>query len=260
MSNSYDFTLTFALPEDRSNPGNYLDALYEVGCDDALVGTGNPGSIALNFSRRAKSAENAIRQAILNVQTAIPDAALIELKPDLVGISDMAALLECSRQNVPLYSRIDKSTPDDICLLTFKDYVAIEDCHIHLCLSNPVGLSLLRQFYDVLIQHNQIGRFPDFNTTQLVIMAHQTRTINSVSSQGIMNIDTLTGVHHHAVCFPGHCGLHTGKGNRVTRTHRGVTTPCQDSTGIQHRFNRVDILHVIVPGGCTNLQCRLPYQ
>ena len=79
MTNTYDFTLTFALSEDSSNPENYLDALFEAGCNDALVGTGIPGLIALNFSRTAKSAENAIRQAIRDVQKAIPDSELIEL-------------------------------------------------------------------------------------------------------------------------------------------------------------------------------------
>ena len=100
MMNTYDFTLTFALAERSSNPENYLDGLFEAGCDDALVGTGMPGSIALNFTRPAKSAENAIRQAVHDVQKAIPDAKLIELKPDLVGISDIAGLLGCSRQNI----------------------------------------------------------------------------------------------------------------------------------------------------------------
>ena len=100
MMNTYDFTLTFALAERSSNPENYLDGLFEAGCDDALVGTGMPGSIALNFTRPAKSAENAIRQAVQDVQKAIPDAKLIELKPDLVGISDIAGLLGCSRQNI----------------------------------------------------------------------------------------------------------------------------------------------------------------
>ena len=100
MTKTYDFTLTFSISRYGSNPENCLDALYEAGCDDAIVGTGMPGSIALNFSRTAKSAETAIRKALLDVQNAIPDAELTELKPDLVGISDMAALLECSRQNV----------------------------------------------------------------------------------------------------------------------------------------------------------------
>lgn len=100
MMKTYDFILTFTLSDDRNNPENFLDALYEAGCDDAIVGTGIPGSIALNFSRTAKSAENAIRRAVNDVRNAVPDAELIELKPDLVGISDIAGLLGCSRQNI----------------------------------------------------------------------------------------------------------------------------------------------------------------
>ena len=97
---TFDFTLTFALSKHSSNPEDFLDALFDAGCDDALVGTGMPGSIALNFSRSARSAEHAIRQAVSDVQKAIPDAVLLELKPDLVGITDIAELLGCSRQNI----------------------------------------------------------------------------------------------------------------------------------------------------------------
>ena len=100
MTKTFDFTLTFSLSIYGSNPENYLNALFEAGCDDAIVGTGVPGSIALNFSRDAKSAEGAIQQAIRDVRKAIPDAELLELKPDLVGISDIAGLLGCSRQNI----------------------------------------------------------------------------------------------------------------------------------------------------------------
>lgn len=116
MSNFYDFTLTFALSQDRNDPEDCLDALYEAGCDDALVGTGMQGSIALNFSRTAKSAENAIRQATQDVQKAIPDAELIELKPDLVGISDMAVLLKCTRQNVRRMATADNSSFPSPCV------------------------------------------------------------------------------------------------------------------------------------------------
>lgn len=116
MSNFYDFTLTFALSQDRNDPEDCLDALYVAGCDDALVGTGMQGSVALNFSRSAKSAENAIRQAIQDVQKAIPDAELIELKPDLVGLSDIAALLECTRQNVRRMATADDSSFPSPCV------------------------------------------------------------------------------------------------------------------------------------------------
>ncbi len=41
-----------------------------------------------------------------------------------------------------------------------EGYVAIEYCHVHLCFSNPVGLSVLRKINFVLIQYNQVGCFP----------------------------------------------------------------------------------------------------
>ena len=116
MPNYYEFTLTFSLSRDTGNPEECLNALYEAGCDDALVGTGMMGSIALNFSRAAKSAEDAIRRAVRDVQKAIPDAELIELKPDLVGISDMAALLSCTRQNVRRMATADNSTFPNPCV------------------------------------------------------------------------------------------------------------------------------------------------
>ena len=97
--NTYQFTLTFALPN-KNRADDYLDVLFEAGCDDALVGTGIAGSIALEFERQATSAEQAIQKAMRQVNKAIPNAELLELEPDLVGISDMAALLGCSRQNI----------------------------------------------------------------------------------------------------------------------------------------------------------------
>ena len=81
MTKIFNFTLTFSLLRYDSNLENYLDALFEADCDDAIVGTGMPGSIALNFSRSAKSAEDAIQQAVANVRKAIPDAEFTELKP-----------------------------------------------------------------------------------------------------------------------------------------------------------------------------------
>ena len=116
MTKTFDFTLTFSLLKYGSNPENYLDALFEAGCDDAIVGTGIPGSIALNFSRSATSAEDAIQQAAGDVRKAIPDAELTELKPDLVGISDIAALLECTRQNIRKMATVDDSTFPSPCV------------------------------------------------------------------------------------------------------------------------------------------------
>lgn len=96
----YEFTLKFALGDDSADPESFIDALMEQGCDDALIGIGKKGRIALDFSREAASAEDAVVSAISDVKRAIPDARFIEATPDFVGITDIAEILGCSRQNV----------------------------------------------------------------------------------------------------------------------------------------------------------------
>lgn len=81
----YEFTVKFSLP----NPDGHIDEIVErlgkAGCDDALVGIGTPGRIALKFSREAKSSEAAIESAIRDVQKAVPLAELIEVGPGFGG-------------------------------------------------------------------------------------------------------------------------------------------------------------------------------
>lgn len=96
---TYEFQLYFSLPDANEDPAAYVDALYEAGCDDALVGAGQHGSVGLDFAREAESAEDAITSAIGDVDRAIPGARLIEAAPDLVGIAEVAEVLECTRQN-----------------------------------------------------------------------------------------------------------------------------------------------------------------
>ncbi len=109
--NEYQFTLTFSLPSDGNEPTEYLDALYESGCDDAIVGTGVTGSIALEFIREGKTANSVIKSAIKDVKASIPKAVLIEAKPDLVGLTDVAEMLDCSRQNIRKYMQTYHSFP-----------------------------------------------------------------------------------------------------------------------------------------------------
>ena len=96
----YDFTLKFALGQQDADPESYVDRLYEAGCDDALIGIGKRGRIALDFSREADSAEQALLSAINNVKQAIPDAVFIEATPDFVGVPDIANVLGVSRQYI----------------------------------------------------------------------------------------------------------------------------------------------------------------
>lgn len=100
----YEFTLTFTLPNAQNDPVQYLDALFDAGCDDAIVGTGISDTISLEFNRDADSATNAVESAIHDVQVAIPGASLIEAKPDMVGLTDISEILDCSRQNIRKYA------------------------------------------------------------------------------------------------------------------------------------------------------------
>jgi hypothetical protein len=100
----YEFTLKFSLSDHSADPEQHLDALFEAGCDDATIGIGKRGAIALNFSREAVSAQDAVQSAIANVNKAIPGVELIEIAPDIVNLADMADLLGCSRQNLRKYA------------------------------------------------------------------------------------------------------------------------------------------------------------
>ena len=96
----YTFTLKYQLAADDLDRAAVVERLGEAGCDDALVGTGVAGRIALEFTREAASAEAALRSALADVRRALPGARLTEAGPDYVGLTDVAELLEMSRQNL----------------------------------------------------------------------------------------------------------------------------------------------------------------
>ena len=96
----YEFTLTFVLPETPPDIDDTVERLGAAGCDDATVGIGRWDRLALAFARQAETAGDAVRSALADVRTAVPDARLVEASPDLVGLSDVAGLLNVTRQNV----------------------------------------------------------------------------------------------------------------------------------------------------------------
>ncbi|QHD01275.1 hypothetical protein PspS04_13340 [Pseudomonas sp. S04] len=77
-SNLCTFTLKHQLPSDDNNMDVIMNRLAEEGCDDALVGVGQPGRLALEFVREAPSAHDAIEGVIEDVRRAVPNARLIE--------------------------------------------------------------------------------------------------------------------------------------------------------------------------------------
>ena len=111
----YDFTLKFDITTLECEPETLLDQLYEAGCGDAIIGIGRPGRIAMNFTRDARSAAEAVSSALSDVNKAIPQAKLIEATPDFVGLTDIADILGCSRQNIRnLYIKYQSSFPSPI--------------------------------------------------------------------------------------------------------------------------------------------------
>ena len=77
-----EFVFFYSLPEDQPDPASYLDALYEAGFDDALVGVGTPGRIALYLTRSTDSnhANAAVAAEVMDgIKKAIPGARLMGL-------------------------------------------------------------------------------------------------------------------------------------------------------------------------------------
>jgi predicted DNA-binding transcriptional regulator AlpA len=96
----YTFTLKYRLAEHDADPDDLVERLGDAGCDDALVGVGQPGRMALEFVREAESAQAALMSALADVKRAIPSARLIEAAPDFVGLTDVAEVMGVTRQNM----------------------------------------------------------------------------------------------------------------------------------------------------------------
>lgn len=96
----YIFTLKYRLADAAGDSDELVERLAAAGCDDSLIGIGAPGRIALEFTRAAHSAREAMLSALADVKRAIPSASLVEASPDFVGLSDVAEVVGVTRQNM----------------------------------------------------------------------------------------------------------------------------------------------------------------
>lgn len=98
----YAFTLKYQLAADDGGQSveQHMERLAMAGCDDATIGIGLPGRLALAFVRDGQDAWTALLSAIQAVRQAFPSAQLIEAGPDLVGLTDAAEVTAMSRQNM----------------------------------------------------------------------------------------------------------------------------------------------------------------
>lgn len=110
---NHEFRLIFQLPANAPAVDQLVESLAAAGCDDAIVGTGHPGRIALEFNRDAEDAGQAIDSAIQDALSAIPGAELIEAAPDYAGLTEIAEIIGISRQALrkQMLNRLDFPRP-----------------------------------------------------------------------------------------------------------------------------------------------------
>ena len=96
---NYQFTLIIEGPDLQADA--IIDALFEAGCDNALVGR-TDGVQYLDFDRNAPSLEDAILSAVVDVERI--DAAEVVRLADagLVSMADIATRMGRTRESVRL--------------------------------------------------------------------------------------------------------------------------------------------------------------
>ena len=96
---SFEFMLIVEGPDIQDD--ERIDALYESGCDDALVGSSH-GVQYLDFDREAHSREEAILTAIANVESVDGVEVVRVADAGLVSMSDIASITGRTRESVRL--------------------------------------------------------------------------------------------------------------------------------------------------------------
>jgi hypothetical protein len=96
----YEFTLKYQLADEDCDLDELVERLGAGGCDDALIGIGQPGRIGLKFTREAASAMDALKSAMMDMRAIVPTARLAEAGPDYVGLTDVAEMVGMTRQNL----------------------------------------------------------------------------------------------------------------------------------------------------------------
>ncbi|MCK5520959.1 MAG: hypothetical protein KAI81_07590 [Candidatus Marinimicrobia bacterium] len=95
------FTFSLILNHTKID-ANIEDKLYEVGCDDALLGV-EDGITYLDFTREADSFNSAISSAIQQVDSVLDTGSISRIEPDeLVTLSEIGKRVGRSRESIRL--------------------------------------------------------------------------------------------------------------------------------------------------------------
>ena len=110
MNKVYQFTLVLEGVDDTTP--NLEDALFEAGCDDALINYKN-GTVYLDFDRENEDLEQAIISAIKDVESTNLRIKIVSVAPEhLVNLSDIAERVSMSRQAVSLFVLGERGSND----------------------------------------------------------------------------------------------------------------------------------------------------
>jgi hypothetical protein len=95
---NFEFTLNYQLSPGDDNLDELVERLGEADCTDNAIGVGQAGRIELLFAREEEDAYAAMTSALADIKRLIPSAKLIEVGPDLVGLTEIAGIVGFSRQ------------------------------------------------------------------------------------------------------------------------------------------------------------------
>lgn len=74
---TFDFEIRCYIPEISYTTDAIIEKLYKVGCDDALIGIGQPQQLCFMFSRDANSRKEAIASAKEAIMNVLPEAVFV---------------------------------------------------------------------------------------------------------------------------------------------------------------------------------------
>jgi hypothetical protein len=96
---SFEFDLIFSVPEGRHDAFALSDAVFGAGFEDAVIGTGRAGLLAVGLECEGDDAESVIVASARSILAHLPEgSALREVRPDLVSLGDVAERLKIKRQ------------------------------------------------------------------------------------------------------------------------------------------------------------------
>ena len=96
MKRMFEFEIVINFPDGTLGEAEVLDALFEAGLDDTIVGTGRPDVIALSFTRNGPNLEQVLLDAVAQVIAAFPSASV--QVSDLTVLSDVRGKAETIRR------------------------------------------------------------------------------------------------------------------------------------------------------------------